>query len=135
MLFDPMEEHPQQPGFFWRLHRALGPILGGLLLDFTDLATYGPMGILGPFLGAAVVLWITSLYRFSVKTKIILAFLGGVYCMVPMTEPFPVATLVCAACRFFEKPANTSKKPESPKRKFVESKVESETESDDAKVE
>ena len=71
-----MNEEPQQPGFFWRLHRALGPILGGLLLDFTDLATYGPMGILGPFLGAAVVLWITSLYRFSVKTKIILAFLG-----------------------------------------------------------
>jgi len=131
MLFDPMEEHPQQPGFFWRLHRALGPILGGLLLDFTDLATYGPMGILGPFLGAAVVLWITSLYQFSVKTKIILAFLGGVYCMVPMTEPFPIATLVCAACRFFEKPSNPPDHSEKhSNRKFVESKVESETESD-----
>ncbi|MHC5214649.1 MAG: hypothetical protein ACYSOO_08705 [Planctomycetota bacterium] len=133
MLFDPMEEHSQQPGFFWRLHRALGPILGGLLLDFADLATYGPMGILGPFLGAAVVLWITSLYRFSVKTKIILAFLGGVYCMVPMTEPFPIATLVCAACRFFEKPSPNEHEEESDgreKRKFVESKVESEPESD-----
>lgn len=125
-----MEEHPQQTGFFWRLHRALGPILGGLLLDFTDLATFGPMGILGPFLGAAVVLWICSLYRFSVKTKIILAFLGGVYCMVPMTEPFPIATLVCAACRFFERPSSPSSNSENhPKRKFVESKVESETKS------
>ena len=128
-----MNEQQQQPGFLWRLHRALGPILGGLLLDFTDLATFGPMGILGPFLGAAVVLWISSLYRFSVKTKILLAFLGGVYCTVPMTEPFPIATLVCAACRFFEKPPpneHEGKSDDREKRKFVESKVESETESD-----
>ena len=128
-----MNEQPQQPGFFWRLHRALGPILGGLLLDFTDLATFGPMGILGPVLGAAVVLWICSLYRFSVKTKILLAFLGGVYCTIPMTEPFPIATLVCAMCRFFEKPATSvheEKKDNREKRKFVESKVDSETDSD-----
>jgi hypothetical protein len=68
-----------------------------------------------------------------VKTKIILAFLGGVYCMVPMTEPFPIATLVCAACRFFEKPSPNEHEEESDgreKRKFVESKVESEPESD-----
>ena len=123
-----MDDQQQQPGFIFRLHRALGPILGGLLLDFTDLATFGPMGILGPILGAAVVLWISSLYRFSVKTKIILAFLGGVYCTVPMTEPFPIATLVCAACRFFEKPApneHEEKPDDQEKRKFVESKVES----------
>ncbi|MHC5155010.1 MAG: hypothetical protein ACYSO3_02575 [Planctomycetota bacterium] len=95
----------------------MGPILGGLLLDF--------------ILGAAVVLWICSLYRFSVKTKIILAFLGGVYCMVPMTEPFPIATLVCAACRFFEKPSNPPNNSENhPNRKFVESKVESESDSE-----
>ena len=107
-----------------RLHRALGPILGGLLLDFTDLSTFGPMGFfLGPFLGAAVVLWLSSLYRFSVKTKIVLAFLAGVYCTVPMTELVPVATLVCAACRFFEKPPSppNEKSENQPKRKFVES--------------
>ena len=130
------EQQHQQPGLLWRLHRALGPILGGLLLDFTDLATFGPMGILGPVLGAAVVLWITSLYQFSVKTKIILAFLGGVYCTVPMTEPFPVATLVCAACRFFEKPPSNEHEEKSTnheKRKFVESKVESEINSDEGK--
>ena len=124
----------QQPGLFWRLHRALGPILGGLLLDFTDLATFGPMGILGPVLGAAVVLWICSLYRFSVKTKILLAFLGGVYCTVPMTEPFPVATLVCAVCRFFEKPATDEHQENSDdrqKRKFVESNVKLEPDSDE----
>lgn len=121
-------EHPQQSGLLWRVHRALGPIAGGLLLDFTDLATFGPMGVFGSFLGAAVVLWISSLYRFSLRTKIILAFLAGVYCTVPMTEPFPIATLVCAACRFFEKPANTANNSENrPKRKFVESMVESET--------
>ena len=131
-----MNEQQQQPGFFWRLHRALGPILGGLLLDFTDMATFGPMGILGPVLGAAVVLWICSLYRFSVKTKILLAFLGGVYCTVPMTEPFPIATLVCAVCRFFEKPATDEHKEKTTKREkrpLVEQKVESETDSDEGK--
>lgn len=122
-----MNDSQEPSGFLWRLHRALGPIAGGLLLDFTDLATFGPLGILGPFLGAAVVLWLSSLYRFSLKTKIILAFLAGVYCMVPFTEPFPIATLVCAACRFFEKPAKPSSKDESqnrPRRKFVESKTD-----------
>lgn len=123
------DPNTSQTGFLWRLHRALGPIAGGLLLDFTDLATFGPMGILGPFLGAAVVLWISSLYRFSLRTKIILAFLAGVYCTVPMTEPFPIATLVCAACRFFEKPLpneHEEKIEDREKRKFVESEVSSE---------
>jgi hypothetical protein len=67
------------------------------------------------------------LYRFSLRTKILLAILAGIYCMVPMTEPFPIATLVCAACRFFERPApNEHKENGSPKRKYVESTVESE---------
>ena len=54
--------------------------------------------------------------------------------MVPMTEPFPIATLVCAACRFFEKPPpseHEEKSDDREKRKFVESKVESETNSDE----
>lgn len=128
MQSDRMEQSPQQPGFLWRLHRALGPILGGLILDFTDFATMGPVGIfLGPILGAVVVLWLSSLYQFSVKTKIVLAFLAGMYCMVPMTEPFPLATLVCGICRFFENPTQKQDQNESSKnkkRKFVESKVE-----------
>lgn len=121
-----MHEQQQQPGLLWRLHRALGPILGGLILDFTDLATFGPLGILGPLLGAAVVLWISMLYQFSLRTKIILAFLAGVYCMMPMTEFFPIATLVCAACRFFEKPAAPEPDESSDRtnRKFVESKTD-----------
>jgi hypothetical protein len=121
-----MNEQQSQSGLVWRLHRALGPILGGLLLDFTDLATFGPLGILGPILGAAVVLWISMLYQFSLRTKIILAFLAGIYCMVPMTEPFPIATLVCAACRFFEKPSKpkADQSQEQHKRKFVESKID-----------
>ena len=118
-----MNEQQPQSGLLWRLHRALGPIVGGLFLDFTDLATFGPLGILGPILGAAVVLWISMLYQFSLRTKIILAFLAGVYCMMPMTEFFPIATLVCAACRFFEKPSvpQSEEPPDKPKRKFVES--------------
>jgi hypothetical protein len=56
--------------------------------------------------------------------------------MVPMTEPFPIATLVCAMCRFFEKPPpndHEGKSANRENRKFVESKVESETDSDEGK--
>lgn len=119
-----MTSEREQYGFLTRLSRALGPIAGGLLLDFVDLATLGPIGLfLGPFLGFAAGLWICSAYRFSTRTKIVLSLLAGIYCMIPMTEPFPLATLVAACCRFFEKPATESAKPEASKRKHVDSKT------------
>lgn len=126
-----MPDQEQQFGLFGllsRLYRALGPIAGGLALDFVDLATLGPMGlVLGPFLGFAAAMWICSIYRFSLRTKIWLSLLAGLYCMVPMTEPFPLATLTMAFCRFFEgpppPPPENTEKPSKSSRKSVESKT------------
>ncbi|MHC4926350.1 MAG: hypothetical protein ACYTER_03285 [Planctomycetota bacterium] len=120
-----MSEKPKQPGMLTRLSRALGPIAGGLILDFVDLATLGPIGlVVGPFLGFATGFWICSAYRFSIWTKISLSLLAGLYCMIPMTGPLPLATLVAACCRFFEQ---TSKRTENdrtePPRKHVDSKT------------
>ena len=100
-----MSTEPEKPDFFVRLYRALGPLAGGLLLDFADLATFGPTGFFaGPFIGVAIAFWICSIYRFSFWTKVMLSLLAGLYCAVPMTEPLPLATLITAACRFFESP-------------------------------
>ncbi len=124
-----MPENPEQFGWTSRLYRALGPIAGGLVLDFVDLATLGPIGLfLGPFLGFAAAMWICSIYRFSLRTKIWLSLLAGLYCMVPMTEPFPLATITMAFCRFFEgpppsPPENDPPEPPLPERKTVESKT------------
>lgn len=122
-----MVNEPTKPGFFSRLSRALGPIAGGMLLDFADLTTFGPIGIFaGFFVGVAIALWICSIYRFSFGTKVVLSLLAGIYCMVPMTEQFPLATLIAAACRFFEgppPPLSSSKKSSDTSRKHVESKI------------
>jgi hypothetical protein len=116
----------QKYDFLRRLHRSIGPIAGGLILDLVDLATFGPIGLFGGWiLGAAVGWWIASIYGFSKQAKITLATLAGLYCMVPFTEPIPLATIVSAIARFFEKPPQ--KPPENdddnPPRKWIDSKT------------
>lgn len=105
-----MSDEEKQLGWMQRLHRALGPIAGGLVLDFVDLATLGPIGLIaGPFLGFAAAMWVCSVYNFSTSKKIWLSLLAGLYCTIPMTAPFPLATLTMALCRFFENSSPTSK--------------------------
>lgn len=88
---------------FLRLHRAVGPVAGGLILDFVDLATFGPFAIfLGPFMGFAVGWWISSIYNFSKPAKIFWSTLAAVYCAIPFTGIIPLATLISAISRFME---------------------------------
>ncbi len=82
-----------------RAERAFGPLLGGVILDFMDLATFGPLGLV---VGAVVGFWICSIYRFPLKHKIIGALLAGWYCMMPFTRFIPMATMVGAYARFRE---------------------------------
>ena len=108
---------------FTRLTYALGPLAGGMLLDVMDLATLGPIGIgFGWLLGGGVAWWIGSIYGFSFDKKVILAALAAVYCSVPMTEMLPVATIVSAACRFFEEPKQDSGDSKN-KVRYVDSQV------------
>jgi len=84
-----------------RLHRALGPLAGGVILDVVDFATFGPVGLaIGLLVGVLVGWWVSSIYAFSVKARCIWATLGGLYCAVPFTEVLPLATLVSAVGRF-----------------------------------
>ncbi|MBU4305172.1 MAG: NUDIX domain-containing protein [Candidatus Omnitrophica bacterium] len=86
---------------FERLKPAFGPILGGLIIDFTDLATFGPIGIyMGAVIGGAVGYWICSLYQLPIKQKMIGAMLAAIYCSIPSTEFIPAATLLGAFIRF-----------------------------------
>lgn len=86
-----------------RLHKALGPILGGIILDVVDLATFGPIGlIIGPFLGAAIGFWIASIYDLSKTGKVITTLLSAIYCTIPFSEVLPLATLFTACVRFMK---------------------------------
>lgn len=87
-----------------RLHRALGPLAGGFILDFMDLVTFGPLGFYaGPLIGALIGWWITSIYRFSIPSRVLWAVLAALYCAIPGTEFIPVATLISALARFAER--------------------------------
>ena len=91
----------QHESLFARLHRALGPILGGLILDFVDIVTFVPIGLFGGFLvGGLVGWWIATLYEFSPRGRAFLAILAALYTPVPLTEPLPIATAVGAVARF-----------------------------------
>lgn len=98
-----MNEEKQDKPLIDRLHTAFGPLAGALILDLVDLATIGPLGIGGFFIGGAVGWWILSVYDISRNTRLILALLAGIYCMVPITEFIPVATLISALARFLKK--------------------------------
>jgi hypothetical protein len=99
---------------FVRLHRALGPIFGGLILDFVDLVTFGPIGIFGGFLlGGAIGWWLSGIYGFRPRNQFLFSILAAAYAFIPFTAPIPIATLISAIARF--QPSRRGKKPESKK--------------------
>lgn len=96
-----------------RLNRAFGPVVAGLIIDFVDLATFGPIGLyLGLPIGAFAGYWMGRALGLAPKPSLLCALAAGIYCMVPGTEMLPLATLVGACARYVEsapKPGN--KKP------------------------
>lgn len=96
--------------FYQRLHRALGPALGGLALDVVDLTTFGPLGLyLGLLVGASIGWWLACLYQLG--NRWLWAIAAGVYCALPFTEFFPLAALLGAAARFAQ-PSPGDEKPQ-----------------------
>jgi NhaP-type Na+/H+ or K+/H+ antiporter len=85
-----------------RLHRALGPLAGGMILDGLDFFTRGPVGVMvGLFIGMPIGWWISSIYGFTIPSRLLCATLAGVYCMTPGTELIPLATIIAAVARFY----------------------------------
>ena len=95
------QKAPQQLTVGRRLYNALFPVIGGLVLDFTDFVTFGPIGIYTGFLIGGLIGWlISSIYGFSTKKRLLWALLSGIYCTIPVTEFIPVATILSAVARF-----------------------------------
>ncbi len=83
--------------------RAFGPLGAGYLLDAVDLLTFGPLGFyLGPLLGGLLGLWIASVYGLGWLGQTAVVLLAAIYCMLPMTEFMPLATIGFALLRFAE---------------------------------
>ena len=86
-----------------RLNRAFGPVVAGLIIDFVDLATFGPIGTyLGLPIGGFAGYWMGRALGLERKPSLLCALLAGVYCMIPGTEMIPVATIVGALARYRE---------------------------------
>ncbi|MBN1968244.1 MAG: hypothetical protein JXR48_09595 [Candidatus Delongbacteria bacterium] len=89
---------------FQKVHKALGPIAGGIILDLADLATFGPIGFyIGMIAGATISYYISTFYKLDKFTTILVMLIGGIYCTIPFTEAIPAATIVTALIRLFEK--------------------------------
>ncbi len=96
-----LSESQQHESMSARLHRTLGPLAGGLVLDFVDLATFGPIGVYGGFMVAgAVGWWLGTIYEFPKQQRIVIAALSALYGAIPFTEPLPIATGISALARF-----------------------------------
>ena len=82
---------------------AIGPIAAGLLLDFVDFATYGPIGLwAGLALGGGAGYLLASGLGVAPERRPVYALVAGVYCMLPFTAFLPCATLVGALIRWRE---------------------------------
>ncbi len=92
-----------KPSQAQRLNRAFGPVVAGLVIDFVDLATFGPIGLyLGLPIGGFAGYWMGRALGLERKPSLVCALLAGVYCMIPGTEMIPVATVVGALARYRE---------------------------------
>ncbi len=104
---------PPRPSQAQRLNRAFGPVVAGLIIDFVDLATFGPIGLyLGLPIGAFAGYWMGRALGLATKPSLLCAGAAGIYCMIPGTEWIPIATLVGAGARYFESAPKSA--PEDP---------------------
>lgn len=71
------------------------PILAAAAIDLADLAMVGPLGLAaGLFVGFALTLVLARASGASGRRALTLALLGGIYCMLPVTDLVPLATIL-----------------------------------------
>jgi len=98
------EQRPVSKGLYERLYNALLLIAGGLILDFADFVTLGPIGLyVGMIVGCTVGWLISRIYNFSKTGRIICSILAGIYCTIPGTFFLPLATFIAAISCFSPK--------------------------------
>ena len=105
-----------KPTQIQRLNRAFGPVVAGLIIDFVDLATFGPIGrYLGFPIGAFAGYWMGRALGLDRKPSLVCALLAGAYCMMPGTEMIPLATVVGALARYRESAPKPDAAPSDPR--------------------
>lgn len=106
----------QKPTQAQRLNRAFGPVVAGLIIDFVDLATFGPIGrYLGFPIGAFAGYWMGRALGLERKPCLLCALAAGIYCMMPGTEMIPIATVVGALARYRESAPKPDAAPSEPR--------------------
>lgn len=91
------------PALARRANRVFGPIIAGMLIDLLDLATFGPVGlVLGLPIGGLAGYWMGKALGLSRRASAWCALAAGIYCAIPGTEYFPLATIIGACARFQE---------------------------------
>lgn len=71
------------------------PILTALAIDLADLAMIGPTGIVaGFFVGFALTSMLTLATGVPWRRSVVLSLLAGIYCMSPITDLVPLATML-----------------------------------------
>ncbi|NQU48459.1 MAG: hypothetical protein HQ519_07410, partial [Planctomycetes bacterium] len=109
LAFAQTEVEAAKTHWFRRLHNAVGPVAAGLVLDFCDLVTFGPLGwTIGPFIGLVVGWYLGAFYQLKWWSRLGLSLLSAVYLAVPMTAFLPLGTLVSALARLFSGPKTDS---------------------------
>lgn len=72
-----------------------GPILGALAIDLADLAMIGPVGVVaGFFVGFALTGMLALAMAVPWRRALVLSLLAGLYCMSPITDVVPLATVL-----------------------------------------
>lgn len=86
-----------------RVNRAFGPVAAGMVIDFVDFATFGPLGlVLGLPVGGLAGYWMGTALGLSRRASVGCAVAAAIYCTLPGTELIPLATIVGACVRFRE---------------------------------
>jgi uncharacterized ion transporter superfamily protein YfcC len=71
------------------------PILTALAIDLADLAMIGPTGIVVGFgVGFALTFMLTFATGVPLRRAAVLSVLAGIYCMLPITDVVPLATML-----------------------------------------
>jgi len=119
MKIEPQSSPPPDPAQqAKRLNRAFGPVIAGLIIDLVDLSTFGPMGFyFGLPLGGGCGYWMGRTLGLTRKQSLTCAIAAGIYCMIPVSEFLPLATLVGAFARYRESTPHSDEaqsEPETP---------------------
>lgn len=74
---------------------AIGPVISGLIIDVLDFSTRGgALAVLGLLLGVLAGWYLARNLGLDRKRSLYVGLACGVYCMIPVTSPIPLATLI-----------------------------------------